>query len=392
MQKIYLEKNIDLDHTLNELLSISVDDSINYKLEDEGIRAIGHIEILGEYMQGLEKNKFNETMELDILAPFEKVLDRRDFNIKIEDFDYSIKNKNLNVVIEAIIYGVSHSEDRYITFSNPELDLKKVEKDLEKELLVEPQLVEEIRNILERNSEENQSKNIETQDIIENQLVTESDSTIENIQVTNNEEKEKIENTVLTFPKDNTEEPISNQIIDKNHNEIIKETKDVSSKNIERQITEPELLEEENTIRKTELNQSFDINSIPISSKKTLDNKDNNYNNPSIKEDKINDKKYHQPTIVNKTKTPVDYDLEEYTSNSLIKMMSDDDNDSINIEDELLEDQGIAYVTYHIYVVQTGDTYESISEHYKISVDALTKYNYNMELKPSKLVIIPYIV
>ena len=32
MQKIYFEKWIDLNHQLNELLSLSVDESINYKI------------------------------------------------------------------------------------------------------------------------------------------------------------------------------------------------------------------------------------------------------------------------------------------------------------------------------------------------------------------------
>ncbi len=76
---------IDLNHQLNELLSLSVDESINYKIESVGVRAIGSLIVKGEYN---DNQKFNENIELDVLATFDKIVDQRDFNIKVEDFDY----------------------------------------------------------------------------------------------------------------------------------------------------------------------------------------------------------------------------------------------------------------------------------------------------------------
>ena len=49
MQKIYLKKLIDLNNELKELVSVSVDESINYKMEQLGMRAYGSIMINGEY-------------------------------------------------------------------------------------------------------------------------------------------------------------------------------------------------------------------------------------------------------------------------------------------------------------------------------------------------------
>ena len=49
MQKIFFKKRIDLNHQLKELLSISVDESINYKTESQGIRAYGSVIINWEY-------------------------------------------------------------------------------------------------------------------------------------------------------------------------------------------------------------------------------------------------------------------------------------------------------------------------------------------------------
>ena len=39
MQKIFYEKEIDLFHRLKELVSLTVDESIDYKMEEHGIRA-----------------------------------------------------------------------------------------------------------------------------------------------------------------------------------------------------------------------------------------------------------------------------------------------------------------------------------------------------------------
>lgn len=126
MQKIYFEKWVDLDHQLKELLSLSVDESINYKIESVGVRAIGSLIVKGEYNEG--KN-FEENIEMDVLATFDKIVDQRDFNIKVEDFDYFIKDGNVQIKIEVGIHGVVEGEDRYVrddSFMNDDT-LKEIE-------------------------------------------------------------------------------------------------------------------------------------------------------------------------------------------------------------------------------------------------------------------------
>ena len=114
MQKIYFKKLVDLNHQLKELVSISVDESINYKMETKGMRAIGSIMINGEYKDTQSKKSFHETIDLDIMAIFEKITDKRDFHVKVEDFDYSLSDGNLNLVIQTCVYGVLDDEDRVI--------------------------------------------------------------------------------------------------------------------------------------------------------------------------------------------------------------------------------------------------------------------------------------
>ena len=45
MQKIFYEKEIDLLHQLKELVSLTVDESIDYKIEDHGVRGVGSVAI-----------------------------------------------------------------------------------------------------------------------------------------------------------------------------------------------------------------------------------------------------------------------------------------------------------------------------------------------------------
>ena len=114
MQKIYFKKVVDLNHQLKELISISVDESINYKMENQGMRAYGSIMINGDYKDENMKKEFRENIDLDILAQFSKIEDKNEFNVKVEDFDYYLNDGNLSLVIQASIYGVKDDEDRVI--------------------------------------------------------------------------------------------------------------------------------------------------------------------------------------------------------------------------------------------------------------------------------------
>ena len=114
MQKIFFKKTVDLNHQLHELISISVDESISYKMESQGMRAVGSIMINGEYKDLEKKQQFHESIDLDIFALFEKITDKRDFHVKVEDFDYHLIDGNLSLIIQAFVYGVQDDEDRVI--------------------------------------------------------------------------------------------------------------------------------------------------------------------------------------------------------------------------------------------------------------------------------------
>lgn len=132
MQKIFFHKIVHLDNPLKELLSISVDESIQYKIELNGMRAVGSIMIHGEYDDGQKRNSFSENIDLDLLAQFDKIVDKRDFHMKVEDFDYSITEGVLKLVIQTHIYGVKDDQDKHIHVND--------ERIIENEVNIEPHI------------------------------------------------------------------------------------------------------------------------------------------------------------------------------------------------------------------------------------------------------------
>lgn len=162
MQRIYFEKWIDLNHELTELLSLSVDESINYKIESVGVRAIGSLIVKGEYNDG---KKFHDDVDMDVLATFDKIVDQRDFNIKVEDFDYHIKDGNIQIKIEVGIHGVVDGEDRYVKdnslFEKETVD--EIEDLIRKEPMIDEQALENNKTVKE--SLEKENKVVETRPI-----------------------------------------------------------------------------------------------------------------------------------------------------------------------------------------------------------------------------------
>lgn len=60
------------------------------------------------------KKTFLENVELDVYADDQKIIDRQDFHLKVEDFHYDIIDGNLKIKIEVGVYGVEEGENRYI--------------------------------------------------------------------------------------------------------------------------------------------------------------------------------------------------------------------------------------------------------------------------------------
>ena len=156
MQKIFYEKEIDLLHQLKELVSLTVDESIDYKIEDHGVRAVGSLAIKGEYISQ-EKRHFLENVELDVYADDQKIIDRQDFHLKVEDFHYDIIDGNLKIKIEVGVYGVEEGENRYIQLDEDPIDeIEKLSRDVEMQTINEqvvaeaPEEIQDVEKLQEK--------------------------------------------------------------------------------------------------------------------------------------------------------------------------------------------------------------------------------------------------
>ena len=181
MQKIYFKKIVDLNHRLKELVSISVDESISYKMETQGMRAVGSIMINGEYKDDNTKQSFHETIDLDILAQFDKITDKRDFHVKVEDFDYTLNEGNMALVIQACVYGVLDDEDRVIETSQIVSDEVQSDEDV----------ALEIENLLREEDEIMMTPPVEEPILeLDEEIVVPQKETKEVITKSNNEDEE----------------------------------------------------------------------------------------------------------------------------------------------------------------------------------------------------------
>ena len=114
MERLLFQKNINLEYPLQELVSINVKECLNYSTDDKGKRAVGTLNVEGDYLYKKQKYHFEDMIEIDILAPFERLSETEDFYVEIDDYDYHVSFGQLSLDIHINAYGVLKKEDRYI--------------------------------------------------------------------------------------------------------------------------------------------------------------------------------------------------------------------------------------------------------------------------------------
>lgn len=158
MQRLFFKKLIDLNHHLQELTAIQVNENLAYLDDPAGKRAIGSLEISGEYLRLATKERFNDQIDIDVLAPFDRLEDNEEFHLAIQDYDYHIQNGNLEVEIQVLAYGVGEKKERHIEVVEPSVN--------------EQEMLKEIQNIVDTNvispKEENISLN-RAEDILDSE-------------------------------------------------------------------------------------------------------------------------------------------------------------------------------------------------------------------------------
>ena len=110
MENITLEKIIKFDNTIVSLETLQVSNDLKYELLDDDTHAKGYIDFKGNIKTMLESKDFNETVDVDIFAPFEKHINREEFKIEVKDYSYVINDNKLIVYFVISLTGFKEND------------------------------------------------------------------------------------------------------------------------------------------------------------------------------------------------------------------------------------------------------------------------------------------
>lgn len=111
METITIEKVIKFDNVIDSLQDIEVLNDLKYKVYDDSTHASALINIKGKVKTVINENTFNEDVEVEIFTPYNKEIDKENFNVIVKDYSYTINNNNLNVYLILQICGIVDKND-----------------------------------------------------------------------------------------------------------------------------------------------------------------------------------------------------------------------------------------------------------------------------------------
>ena len=112
MENITLEKVITFSTCIEKLENINFEDSLDYKLNDDGISAYGIIKLHGKIKTIKGYEDFNDTIDVDIFAPFEQIIEKDKFTLKIEKIDHEIENLEEDNNYEKLLEDYQNIEEK----------------------------------------------------------------------------------------------------------------------------------------------------------------------------------------------------------------------------------------------------------------------------------------
>lgn len=111
MKKMKIEKQLIFADQIKRMISLEVQENLTYRHEEDGIRAMGPLFIQGEYEGAQGIQRFQETLEMDVLAPQSK-LSGQPFSLVVKESTGEIKDNTVIVHITMDIYGLCEEEGK----------------------------------------------------------------------------------------------------------------------------------------------------------------------------------------------------------------------------------------------------------------------------------------
>lgn len=175
MQYINLNKTLEMENKILDLLLISIDDQIETTDDKEGVKIIGNISISGKTKTLDGEREFNDSINLDVFLTQEEIADRSSLNIMVSDFNYDIEDNKLLLNISLKIEGLKEIETTFLAEENIE---SIQEKELEDNKIDAQEMEVEIENdkkvyidididVNERYENEKNNENVNSKEIFE---------------------------------------------------------------------------------------------------------------------------------------------------------------------------------------------------------------------------------
>jgi len=177
MQHINLNKTIELESKISDLLLISIDDQIETTQDKEGVKIIGNIAVGGKAKTLEGEKTFDDKICLDIFLTEDEIMERNSLNISVNDFSYELDENKLILNISLKIEGLKEIETTFLAqednepFQKEEIEEKETEIEIDKKVYIDVDV-----DINERN--ENNDTYIEKEEILEedNIIIEEEDN------------------------------------------------------------------------------------------------------------------------------------------------------------------------------------------------------------------------
>ncbi len=110
MKEMIVEKQVDLHQAYADIIELNCKCDCSYSADDEGVRALGQINIKGLGVKDDAFHDINENIELDIFAPIEK-LKTNLFEIHLKDFDYELDKDCINLKLYFMLNGLLQEDE-----------------------------------------------------------------------------------------------------------------------------------------------------------------------------------------------------------------------------------------------------------------------------------------
>ncbi len=183
MKKMKIEKQLIFADQVQQVNTLKVSEHLNYRHEEDGIRAMGPLYIEGEYTGSDGIEKFREALEMDVLAPNHKLSDEP-FSLMIEDYQAKANQDTIQVSITLAIQGLNDDKKEAVAPIAKEVPMpNKVQKEMKQaEPVTAPQDSVLPQEVMQSESEAVQSEDTQqesTDTVVDdfNDLFADSEST-----------------------------------------------------------------------------------------------------------------------------------------------------------------------------------------------------------------------